>query len=180
MQTPTKNITKYTLPLNLVPVSEQAVSGFSLSKETKDFLVNIGLPNETDKKLKDLLLLTFYHSSPKIREIALQNNKYIIIGDQEEVLTAIDQATNEVYAVDETGETWSIQSKLINSSVQNLMHCLGVYLSHEDKLVNANDAEAKNIVNSIRQQFSSIDAKALADENSFWSTILEQVEQGLM
>lgn len=164
----------------LVPITKERIEGLAPSQATKNFLFSIGLPNELDEDLKDKLLLTFYHSSPKIRSTSVSGESYVVIGDQEAVSIAINQNTDQVFAVDEEQEVWEVPAKFINSNIQNFIECLALYLSYENELVNADDNEAAQIVNRIKGQFKDIDAASLNNPNNFWSEILEQVEAGLM
>ena len=53
-------------------------------------------------------------------------------------------------------------------------------MSYKDKINEADDDEINQIVQEIRTEFDIIDIQALSNEENWWSTILEEIELGVM
>jgi hypothetical protein len=155
----------------LIQFDGNLLSNQSLSKETKDFLASIGLPVKSEF-LKDLSLCFYDY----IEQICINDSNYIIIGDDYGTKICIKEKTDEVVSVDI--ETENI--RFINSGIKSFVDFLQIYFTKRPELVGADDKEAVEIINSIKDSFNKLDAAALSNEDNWWAVILEQNEQGLM
>jgi hypothetical protein len=63
----------------------------------------------------------------------------------------------------------------INSSLEQYRESLAVVGKARDELA-AQDADTDPQVEALRAELGRIDAKALAEPNSYWASILEQIE----
>lgn len=126
----------------------------------------------------------FYINFYNEPEIGLYHgDDYIILGNNESSKIGIHKKTENIHFIDETPSS-SIQIRFINSDIAKFLIFLKIYLSYRPQLVDAmevEDSEEKllELVHNIKQHFNQIDSKALLDEESYWSVILEQVEDGL-
>ncbi|WPC42644.1 SUKH-4 family immunity protein [Clostridium sp. JS66] len=137
-----------------------------LSKETIEFLIRVGLPIDND------VLINFKNSS-EIKE----NDKFITIGDDFGTQIGIHQNTNEIISFDSTNE---LPQRFINTNIKSLLQFLMIYIDNQLRLADAADEEAVEIVNRVREEYTKIDEHALADDENWWSVILEQTEEGFM
>lgn len=162
---------------DLVTIKDSILDQFDLSQETKKVLSSIGLPMNAEEIKEDPFYIHFYNEPSLV-----QGDDYIILGDNEGSKIGIYSKTEELYFL--SADPVSIQRRFINSDIGKFLMFLKIYLSYRPQLVNAmecEDDEEKRleIVDNIKRQFNQVDSKALLDEESYWSVILEQVEDGL-
>ena len=139
--------------------------------ETKELLQNVGLPINLD-----VLLLNFYYED-MIKVLTVSNNNYLVIGDDYGTFICIEALTGEVYSINSALEH---SSRFINSSLLSFLQFIIIYINWKDSLIDADDNEASDIVNELKEDFFSIDDKALDSAENWWNIILEQHELGLM
>lgn len=152
---------------DLVLFTKEEYRNTKLSEENKQILCDMGLPE------KPLEFLSF--DLNKIDNIKL-DEEHIIIGNDYGTKICINK-NDEIVSVDEEGE---YATRYVNSSLSKLLAFIEIYDCCEARFDNISDEEAGFVINEVKRKFNEVDAKALSDEENWWSVILEQVEQGLM
>jgi|UPI00051A66AD hypothetical protein len=160
-----------------VTINDGTLDPFDLTQQTKEILATVGLPMNAEEMKEDPFYIHFYNE-PRLA----QGGDYIILGDNEGSEIGIYVETGELYFL--SADPVSVQRRFINSDIGKFLMFLKIYLRYRPQLVNAmeceDDEEKRSvIVNEIKRQFNQADSKALSDEESYWSVILEQVEEGL-
>lgn len=138
-----------------------------LPEKEKQMLCEDGLPE---------VPLHFLHFNTQSGGLVIVNDDCISIGSDNGTEICIDP-NNEIVSVDVYGV---YPKRFVNSSLESLFECVAIYLIYNDRLMSADDDEIGVLIGEIRQKFSHVDEKALADEENWWSVILEQVEDGLV
>jgi len=164
---------------DLVPISRELLDQFDLAYDTEMVLSSIGLPMNVEEVKEQPFSINFYHEP----EMGLYcGDEYIIIGDIESSKIGIHKKTGNIHLIDEPPSA-CIQIRFINSDIAKFLMFLKVYLSYRPQLVDAMEEDDEKklfaIVGHIKQHMNQMDSKALWDEESYWSVLLEQVEDGL-
>jgi hypothetical protein len=99
---------------------------------------------------------------------------YIIGNDYEDVL-GIKQSNLSVFSISENEKVF------INSSFEQLIDCIYYFNQIIDLLEeDYSEKKRKKEVNTVSKRIKEIDKDALTEDDSWWSLILEQVEDGLL
>ncbi|WP_314288473.1 immunity protein [Capnocytophaga sputigena] len=125
---------------------------------------------EIEKTVKNFLDLTFIGFSFKL-PIPIENDFYIIGFDYEDKV-GINSKNNFVYSLSDT-------TLFINSSLNQFIDCLLFFketFSFEEEY---SDVLRLKKMKIIREHFIEIDKQCFS-ENTWWSYILEQVEDGIL
>ena len=157
---------------SLKTISPEQIEEFTLSPLNKSILIEIGLPSEDD-------IISFYFDS-RIQECVLDNNRVLIIGDDYGTQIGVSlnvDAKDAIYSIDISNES---PIRFINSDILKLLQFLLLYKKLKSSMIESTDEEAITLISKTRDEFAKIDRKALADENNWWSVILEQHEDGIM
>ena len=111
----------------------------------------------------------------QIEDIKL-NEKNIVIGN--DLCTDICiNIKGEIVSVD---PQQVYPTRFINADLECFIQFIIIYLSHEERIIDASDDEINKILNDIRKEFDIVDKLVLQNEENWWSIILEQIEWGLM
>jgi hypothetical protein len=145
-------------------------------------LSSIGLPMNVEEVKGHPFYINFYNE-PEPGLGFYEGDDYMILGDNEGSKIGIHIKTGNMYFLDAASSS-SIQRRWMNSDIAKFLLFLKIFLSYRPLLVDAMEAEADEdkileIVDNIEQQFNQVDSKALLDEESYWSVMLEQVKDGL-
>lgn len=181
METLNKEIMNFWDEDDLVTINHEFLDPFDLSQETKMVLSSIGLPMNVEE-IKGTPFYIHFYNKPKLELNLYQGEDYIILGDNEGSEIGIHSKTEELYFF--SADPASIQRRFINSDIAKWLMFLKIYLSYRPQLVNAMEVEDDEdkvlaIVDHMKRKFNQVDSKALLDEESYWSVILEQIEDGL-
>lgn len=156
---------------SLIPVSSASLDQFPLPEDTKWFLQSEGLPREPG-------LLIHLYADTEALEIQRQNlQRFLIIGDDSGTALGIREHTGEIYSFDPVGK---LPTRFVNSSILALLTCVEMYIKAQPELIEASDEHASEIVASMREAFRRRDARSLDHPETWWSVILEQVEDGML
>jgi hypothetical protein len=118
------------------------------------------------------LLLTFYHDGIRLK------GDLILIGDDYGTSLYLDPANGQIRSIDDGNE---LPTRFINSDLSSFAR----FISEYDKAIvhgpkSAIDLESNQVAHELRARFMSIDPLALSNPESWWATILEQLEDGLL
>jgi hypothetical protein len=120
----------------------------------------------------DSLLLTFYGME------ANKKDNWLIIGDDYGTNLCLDLTDGHIQSFDEKGRH---KSRFMNSSIDQLSMFIAEYdRMQNDFQSNSTEAETNRLIESFRSRLKMIDAKALVNPDNWWSTIIEQLEDGLL
>ena len=155
----------------LEKITSKVLEGFTIPLETKNILETVGLPINVDS-----LNVKFYCAN-LVEKVFYENEKYLIIGDDYGTKICIKQNTGEVYSIDPNNE---YTPRFINSNIQCFLQFLIVYINKESELMEIDDKKAKAIMDKMKNEFLSLDGKALECEENWWSVVLEQHYSDLM
>ena len=155
----------------LVPCAASALAGRRPLPRTHAFLTRLGLPRDAP------LLVTFYAGDELLQPLTLRGETHWVVGD--------DYGTKIVVGFEE--DVWSadpedrLPRRFINVNLAHFVLFLGFYEEAQcQSLRKANDDESVRIVSELRAKFNERDRLALADEESWWSVVLEKTQQGLL
>jgi len=156
---------------SLVPVSSASLDHFALPEDVKRFLKSYGLPLEPG------LLIHFYADASELEDCIDGQTHFLIIGDDYGTRLGIKEQTGEVLSLSYRTPR---PIRFINSSLLAMLVFLQIYKENQPALVQASDEEAAEIVDRMREDFQALDARAVDSPDNWWSTILEQIRDGLL
>ena len=166
---------------NTYLLNNNSLKNLQLSDDTKKFISTIGIPKQPSLwitfEIEDFLLT--------LEEYLKKYNKTNIINADNYYLIGYKGYTNDIYVCikieDET--TWIVDNiepiksfnNFVNSSLQLLVEFLYIYEKYDSE-----NHEPELKVAKMRNKFLELDYMALKNENSFWSIILEETEEGII
>ena len=162
-----KSVVENYLQENYKLITREDYRNCDLSDNTKKILCDVGLPYEPFCFVK--------FNIEEIENIKL-DEEHIIIGNDFDINICINKR-NEVVVIDTKNE---YPIRFINKNLESFLHFIIIFLSYKDKINEADDDEINQIVQEIRTEFDIIDIQALSNEENWWSTILEEIEFGVM
>jgi len=113
------------------------------------------------------LNLIFFGSESRLAD------EYVFIGREDYGPDiCVNVANGEVFSIDPEGR---LPSRLINSSIKELGRCIEVADKYPRKAGEGPEVTA----DYLREEITRIDARALENEENWWSVILEQLSAGL-
>jgi len=149
----------------LVPVPESALAGGRLSIHTHSFLAKLGVPRDAP------LLVTFYTGEELLQPLTVAGETYCVVGDDYGTKIGL-RRRGDVWSVDPEGQ---LPCRFINTSIAHFVLFLGLFEAHEAQFESGN-REPRAIAGELRAQFDENDVFALANEENWWSLVLEQAE----
>lgn len=151
---------------NFVLFTNSDYKEYPLSNTTKRILCEIGLPEEP---------LNFIKLNIKSLNITKIDYEFIVIGDDIGTYICIN-SKDEIISIDPQHE---YPNRFINSDLESFLSFIVIFLKHtKDKVTS--DADIKQIVFDIKNEFKKTDEKALCSDENWWCIILEQFEFGLI
>lgn len=132
--------------------------------------MNLDLLKEKLKLVSDLEFIGLKFISD-FQKLSKNENIFYIIGNDYEDKIGIKDDSKEVFSISDEEVTF------INSSFENLIDCIIFFNETIDLNEVYNENKRRKSVEIISIKFQKIDKYAL-QENSWWSYILEQVEEG--
>jgi hypothetical protein len=125
---------------------------------------------EIEKIIKNFLDLSFIGLSFKL-PVYTEGDFYIIGVDYEDKI-GVNHSNHSVYSLSES-------TLFINSSLNQLIDCLLFFTKKFDFQEEYSDTLRLEKLKTIKSHFLKIDTPCL-DQNTWWSYILEQVEEGIL
>ena len=125
---------------------------------------------EIEKIIRNFLDLSFIGFSFKL-PVYTEGDFYIIGVDYEDKI-GVNHSNRSVYSLSES-------TLFINSSLNQLIDCLLFFTKNFDFQEEYSDTLRLEKLKTIKRHFFKIDAPCL-DQNTWWSYILEQVEEGIL
>lgn len=163
----------------LSPVASSSLQVGCLSNTTKQFLEEVGLPQEAKPNL------TFY-SSPDVMaplpsvldEVDLPPDfqRYLLLADDGGTFLCIDAKNNEhIVSVDAYQE---LPTRFVNSAVPEFAECLLAYraLPVPEQTKTVDKQTLKHRLDQLKEQFDKIDVAALNDPDNWWAVVIEELE----
>lgn len=149
---------------NLVKAEPTIIKDTEISEESKKFLLDVGLPKNFNLMLEFDLTFSQINGCYKIGS---DGNNSVCICDEEIIVFDENEGLSKTF---------------INSSVIHLAKCL---ISYQEILNSIDDfdyseEESERLADFLTKSITKIDKRALEDEESWWSLIIEQTEQGLL
>jgi SUKH-4 immunity protein len=117
----------------------------------------------------ELLLLSFYG-----REAA-ERGDMIVIGEDDRNKLCVYKRDGHVCSVDESGE---LPSRFVNSSIDQLSQFLTEFERTVNRPKAASDEEREQRAQALRERLQAIDSGALDSPATWWSAVLEELEDG--
>lgn len=154
------------LQKNFKLMTREEYRNCNLSNNTKKLLCDIGLPAQP---------LEFIEFSIDKIENMMLDSKHVVIGSDFDTSICID-SKDEVVSVD-WGNEYPI--RFINKNLEAFLQCIIIFLSFENKIIDAEDETIAQVMQELRENFNAVDIQALQEEN-WWAIILEQIELGLI
>ena len=158
---------------DLVRAQPQALQGVSLPAQTKEFLLQVGLPRQAD------LLLSFQLDLDELPQVGAPSEVFRI-GTDGGTSICIDVSQGScIVSIDPDNQ---LPTRFVNSGVSQLAECLMIYrnsiggLSRKD----LSDDEALNLISKLSKEIEAADPEALQGDDNWWSAIIEQTNAGLL
>ena len=156
---------------SLCRISFEVLKDFNLPYQTKHFLEEIGLPQDTSI-LEGVLEVNFYFDAKKIIKRNHKGTDYCIIGDDLGSTFCISFNDGAVYSIDFNNESFD-PFCFVNSSIWQFVHCIQVF-SEFQKISKAGKSDEKKIVESMVFKFNDIDPQCLNSNLTWWSIVINQ------
>jgi hypothetical protein len=147
----------------LVPVPESVLAGRKLSIRTHSLLAKLGLPRDAP------LLVTFYTGDEFLRPLTVAGETYWVVGDDYGTKIGL-RRMGDVWSVDPEGQ---LPCRFINTSIAHFVLFLGLYEAQFKNVRETGNGEPVAIAGELRAQFDENDLSALANEENWWSVVLE-------
>lgn len=161
---------------NLVRASAESLKNVEISEASKQFLTEIGLPEEADHLLKFDLALS---NLPTIARSPNNLKPYICIGSDYGTRICIDEENEgQIVSVDANG---NLPTRFVNSSVTHLAESLTLFRKRKEELsANLSDEAFDQLINGLVQELSIADRRIFDNEENWWAVIFEQIRDGLL
>ena len=118
------------------------------------------------------LLLTFY-AAPRWLD-----SGYAVLGSDERTELRVEADSGRVTSVDPESQ---LPTRLVNSTVEQLVHCVDAYREYASTVQRATDeSAARAVAEDLRRTLATIDPAAIADPEAWWALVVEQACQGLL
>jgi len=167
---------------SIVVLPPALLADASIPQASKAFLSESGLPHRAD------LLVTFDISERGLQTLSefaqagglhapLHGERFYRIGTDGGTQICLAVGSGEVVAVDVAGQ---LPDRFVNSTIQQFIGCLGLFRMHSQRIQGLPYDEIDRMVPAFEESVRSIDPKALAECENWWSVILEQMRDGLL
>jgi hypothetical protein len=161
-------------PGEMVRLPEEGLSTLSIPPDSKDFLAEAGLPREAGLRL-DFSALPSLEPLPSIlarRKLETRvawGELRVLGGDEASYICLTPQGA--IVAV------WPGEGleRFVNSSVQQLAECL---LAYREISKESDHLAEEAYADDLRRYVLRLDPRALEDEESWWSVVVEQANYG--
>jgi hypothetical protein len=154
-----------------VMVPMPIVDKSSMAEDSKEFLTSVGLPTRDD------LPFPFFKRPQDFYLWCFDGRQYLVLAEERDQKLSLDLATGEIFIIDARRE---LPKRFVNSNVKSLIMFLKYYSETKDRAQKRSQKTVDRIISQLRRTLSHEDPAALGDDESWWSVILEQTEQGLM
>ena len=84
---------------------------------------------------------------------------------------------NEIHSVNPENKN---DTRFVNSNLLSLLYFVILFSCYGQKIAESSDDNISIIIDELTARLKLIDAKALENEDYWWSIILEQIENGLI
>lgn len=162
---------KQFLGSDTVKVPLPLLKNSSLAQSDRDFLVTVGLPT------REGLLFPFFKRADQFSVWNSDGQRYLVMAEEREQKLCLDMEGGKIFLIDARNE---LPTRFVNSNIESLLEFIKDYEEAKGEFLEATEGKINNILTALHQRFSSKDPQALEDEESWWSVVLEQTEQGLM
>jgi hypothetical protein len=156
---------------SFVRIPAALVGGLPLPEESKAFLSRVGLPT------RDGQLFPFFQDEYDFATWRHADHDYLVLADQRGQKLALQLPSGEIYIIDSRNE---LPTRFVNSNVAALVCCLALYAEAQASFLASQTADTGQIASQLRRRISEEDARALDNEEHWWSVILDETEQGLI
>lgn len=156
---------------DVVKVPLTMMKNSTLSHSDRDFLVEVGLPT------RDGLLFPFFKRADQFSVWDNEGQRYLVLAEEREQKLCLDMDSGEIFLIDARNE---LPTRFVNSNIESLLEFIKDYEEAKAEALDATEETLNNSLTALRQRFTNKDPQALEDEESWWSVVLEQTEQGLM
>jgi hypothetical protein len=165
----------------LVRVDSETVTPLNVPVESKQFLIEAGLPKKAEPRVTlyappDLLASLPQMFQEDDIDFPQEFGGYRVLADDTAFFLCLDEHRDGVIvAVDPYQEE---PTRFVNTAVPQVAESLLAYraLPGPDQAAGANKETLRGWLEELRGHLRRIDPQALQDDNSWWSVILEQLE----
>lgn len=156
--------------LRTIPVDH--IAGLQMPQSTESFLVNYGLPMSMEK-LQNVLEIRFYFENEQIKLVNVDNEDFIIIGDDGGGFISIERKSGEVHLI--MFEPY-FKKTFINKDIISFLQFLQLFGKYQQKFqLNGEGNQAyDNLVQTMINEMKSIDSKSFISEETWWSIVTNQ------
>jgi hypothetical protein len=101
---------------------------------------------------------------------------FLVLAEERGQKLCLKVETGEISIIDSRGE---LPTRFVNSNIISLVKFLQAFVEGKKRFQELDYGDASVIAKSLRHEFKLVDPEALANDENWWSVVLEQVEQGL-
>lgn len=152
-----------------VPLS--LVQNTPLVQRDKDFLVQVGLPT------REGLLFPFFKRDDQFSVWESEGQRYLVLAEERGQKLCLHMTSAKIFLIDAPNE---LPTRFVNSNIESLLEFIKDYEEEKEAALDAAEEVQNSSLVVLRERFINKDPQALEDEESWWSVVLEQTEQGLM
>lgn len=165
----------------LVSVSAEIPIDSRISENTARFLREVGLPirGELTTWLNKYLNLEFCKNNEILGAFSINDTLYFSIASDPALKQAkicLSSTNDSIYSV---ALFEKLRIHFINSNLEAFLTFLEIYITYWCNLfenTNPSSAAMLEVINKMELEFKKIDAKALEDENFYWSEVLDDAK----
>jgi hypothetical protein len=156
----------------LLTIPQSIVVNYPIPLESKSFLANVGVPT------REGLLFPFFKRPGEFRMWADKDGEdYLVLAQERGQNLGLSAKSGNISVIDSRDE---LPMRFVNSDLASLVGFLQLLAETQKRLRGATEDEGRALIEQLRKEFMSNDAKALAGDENWWSVVLEQMEQGLL
>ncbi|GEM_PF-1531910 len=172
---------------SLVNISKLVANELNISKRSKNFLVEVGLPSEEANL--SIRFLVEQDRIIRLSEIYTKNSfclghfkNLLVIGiEEDKYYLCIDEthdSEGKVVSVDLTSSNPSV--RFVNSNIVSFCECLTVYRELKIKAEEAdvNDEKIYSLLaQRLKIEINEVDSEALSSKENWWYLIIEKIQK---
>lgn len=167
---------------NVCEVSQANISGLDIPEPSKRILASHVLPKTS------VLFVSFAAecgSFPTLAAYCRSNNlpqteygdMFYRIGTDEGSQLCLTKGDSKVVAIDPTGNH---PQRFVNSSIEKFLRLLDFYRSYATNVQSLSEDEADSVARQAITQMREADPEAFLDPDSWWSSVVQQMEVGML
>ena len=152
--------------------SQRDLDGLPIKRRTLEFLRHVGMP-----LCEDWTMLFDPHCGlPELQS----RPGYRVLGYDDTIPICIDPGRGDAVVAVEDSVAGERRERYMNRDPRALAATLVAYEKYRRAVIDADDAKANRIIDSVHAEMAAIDASAFEDREHYWPVMIEQMRHGLI